>query len=100
MHQETWFAQFLQMDMPHLGVLVALVSIVGAILMIVLVVASVQWRKVRIADIEATLKMQMLEQGMSAADIQAVLDAGRRKRKGWRELHREFGREGRRVGCN
>lgn len=99
MHQETWFTQFMQMDMPHLGILVALVAIVSFVLMVVLIVASVQWRKVRVADIEATLKMQMLEQGMSAADVQAVLDAGRRRRKGWGELHREFHRDGRKVGC-
>lgn len=99
MHQQSWIDQFMAMDMAHLGIVIALVSIIGAILMIVLIVATVQWRKVRVADTEANLKMQMLEQGMSAADIQTVIDAGRRKRFGWHQIADEFRRDRNKVRC-
>jgi uncharacterized membrane protein YciS (DUF1049 family) len=39
------------------------------------VVAVCQWRKVRVAEIEATLKQQMLDRGMSADEIVRVLAA-------------------------
>jgi uncharacterized membrane protein YciS (DUF1049 family) len=37
------------------------------------VFAVVQWRKIRIAEMEATLKQQMLDRGMSADEIVRVL---------------------------
>lgn len=39
------------------------------------VVAAVQWRKVRQAEIEAGLKRDLIARGMSAADILSVLGA-------------------------
>jgi len=38
----------------------------------VIVVISVQWRKVRIAEAEAALKTRMIDKGYSAAEIEKV----------------------------
>lgn len=38
----------------------------------VIVVISVQWRKVRIAEAEAVLKTRMIDKGYSAAEIEKV----------------------------
>jgi hypothetical protein len=40
---------------------------------------AVQWRKVRQAEIDAALKHEMIQRGMSADDIQKVLEASSRK---------------------
>lgn len=37
------------------------------------IIYSVQWRKVRIAEMELSLKSQMIERGMSAEEIERVL---------------------------
>ncbi len=55
------------LGLTSLGILVAVVSIV-----------SHQWSKVRRAELDATLKHRMLEQGMSADDIKKVLEASSR----------------------
>jgi hypothetical protein len=57
------------------GELIALVAVlIGPVVAIVAVVAS-QWRKVRIAEMEGALKQQMLDKGMSAAEIEKVMTA-------------------------
>lgn len=86
MRETTMMTQFMDMDLPHLGIVIGLVAVVGFFLTTVLVVGLVQWRKVRQADIETTLKAQMLEQGLSAAEIQQVIEAGRKKRRSWADL--------------
>ena len=52
----------------------AVVAIAGAIIAVTAIVA-VQWRKVRQADFEASLKHDMLNRGMSAEDIERVIKA-------------------------
>jgi hypothetical protein len=47
-----------------LGILIGVVAIVATF-----------WHKTRMAEMEASLKHKMLDQGMSAADIQMVLQA-------------------------
>jgi hypothetical protein len=51
----------------------------GAILLSSIVAISIvaisQWKKVRIAEMEATLKQQMIDRGMSADEIVRVLSA-------------------------
>ena len=42
----------------------------------VLVTALVQWRKTRVAAYNAKLKQVMIERGMSADEIQRILEAG------------------------
>jgi hypothetical protein len=78
--------QFTDMDIAHLGILIGMIAIVGFFLTTILIVGLVQWRKVRQSDIEANLKAQMLEQGMTAADIEQVVEAGRKKRRSWADL--------------
>jgi SOS response regulatory protein OraA/RecX len=49
--------------------------IVGPMIAVVAIIAS-QWRRVRIAEMEGALKQQMLDKGMSAAEIEQVMKAG------------------------
>jgi SOS response regulatory protein OraA/RecX len=57
------------------GEMIALVAVmIGPVVAIVAVVAS-QWRRVRIVEMEAALKQQMLDKGMSAAEIEKVMTA-------------------------
>jgi hypothetical protein len=44
------------------------------------VVIANQWRKIRQAEIQAALKQDMLERGMSAEEIKLVLEAGQKCR--------------------
>jgi hypothetical protein len=53
------------------------VGVVAAIMLAwVLVSAVKQWRKARVAGYNARLKQLMIERGMSADEIKAVLEAG------------------------
>src|ERR1022692_869058 len=57
------------------GELIGLAAVImGPMVAIVAVIAS-QWRRVRVAEYEATLKQQMLDKGMSAAEIVQVMKA-------------------------
>jgi hypothetical protein len=60
-----------------LQVLTNPVFIIFASLTITSVVSTlaVQWRKVRQAEMEAALKQEMIQRGMSADDIQKVMEA-------------------------
>lgn len=86
MRESSLLTQIMSMDLPHLGIVIGMVAIVGFFLTTILIVGLVQWRKVRQSDIEANLKAQMLEQGMTAADIEQVVEAGRKKRRSWADL--------------
>ena len=64
------------LSMLNGGQLIGLIAVVlGPIAVIITVIAS-QWRRVRIAELEATLKQQMLDKGMSAAEIEQVMRSG------------------------
>ena len=55
------------------GQLIGLVAVIlGPLIAITAIIAS-QWRRVRIAEMEASLKQQMLDKGMSAAEIEQVM---------------------------
>jgi hypothetical protein len=58
------------------GELLGLVSIVGGMVFSGLVIAGTHWRAVRMAEISARLKQDMLDRGMSADEIKTVLEAG------------------------
>jgi hypothetical protein len=60
------------------GELIGLCAAVGGLLVAAIAVITHQWRRVRVAEIEATLKQQMLDKGMTAADIEQVMMASRR----------------------
>lgn len=64
---------FASLDSPEFWGPVISIGTIGAV--IIAIVAIIQWRKVRIAEMEATLKQQMLDRGMSADEIAMVLDA-------------------------
>jgi SOS response regulatory protein OraA/RecX len=62
--------------------IIALVVVVGGILATVISHIATQWRKVRLAEIAGALKQQMLEKGMSPAEIEQVLKADQRPKSG------------------
>ena len=57
------------------GIFIGLVAIIGGISIGLVAVISYHYRRSRMDEFEATLKMEMLERGMSAADIAQVLQA-------------------------
>ena len=57
------------------GMLVGVVAIFGGISVAITAVVANHFRKKQLDDMEATLKMEMIERGMSAADIRQVLEA-------------------------
>ena len=65
---------------PELVVPVVM-AIAGAIIAVTAVIA-VQWRKVRQADFDASLKNDMLNRGMSADEIERVVKASSRSTHG------------------
>jgi len=64
------FASFSESEVELFGPIGILMIIGGTIFA---VIAVCQWRKVRVTEIEATLKQQMLDRGMSADEIAQVL---------------------------
>src|SRR5262245_47509376 len=67
------------------GEIIGLVAVAGGLAVALFGTISVQWRRVRVAEMEASLKQQMLDKGMSAAEIETVMKAS------------QFPAEGRRV---
>jgi hypothetical protein len=57
------------------GDLIMLVVVLGTILFSIVLVAAVHWHKVRESDNATKLKIEMINRGMSAEEIKAVLDA-------------------------
>jgi hypothetical protein len=58
------------------GQIIGLVAVlIGPVIAVVAILAT-QWRRVRIAEMEGALKQQMLDKGMSAAEIVQVMNAG------------------------
>lgn len=57
------------------GEFIALAAVLIGPIVAIVAVVSTQWRKVRIAEMEAALKQQMLERGMSADQIEQVMHA-------------------------
>ncbi len=72
----------------HPGEIIGLVAVVGGLLVVITSVLGGIWREVRKTEIAAALKQDMLNRGMSADEIEAVLEAGtKRSRKELRRLH-------------
>src|SRR5262245_47292123 len=55
------------------GEIIGFVAVLGGLLTGILAVLAAHWRSVRLAELEASLKQQMLARGMSAAEIEQVL---------------------------
>jgi hypothetical protein len=58
------------------GELIALVSIVGGLICGTIVLVASYWRKIRQAEIDAKLKQDMLDRGMTPEEIRIVVEAG------------------------
>jgi hypothetical protein len=61
------------------AVMIMAIVVGGPLAAWVLVSVSENWRKARESEHQAILKQQMLDRGMSADDIQKVLNSGSRK---------------------
>lgn len=57
------------------GIFLGLVAIIGGLSIGLVAVISYHYRRSRMDDIEATLKMEMIQRGLSADDIRKVLEA-------------------------
>jgi hypothetical protein len=57
------------------GIIVGLLAIMGGIGVAITKVVASYYRRTQLDEIEATLKMEMVQRGMSAADIKQVLEA-------------------------
>jgi hypothetical protein len=57
------------------GELIGLTAVTGGLLIAISAILASQWRRVRIAEMDASLKQQMLDKGMSAAEIAQVMGA-------------------------
>lgn len=57
------------------GEIIGFAAVVGGLLVALFSVVATQWRRARVAEIEASLKQQMLDKGMSAAEIETVMRA-------------------------
>ncbi len=60
-----------------------LLVFIAAGFVIIAVVAMIQWRRVRIGEAEASLKMRMVERGYSPEQIAQVLQTKMDKAKRW-----------------
>jgi hypothetical protein len=56
------------------GILVGVIAVVGGIMVAITTVVVAYLRRSRLDDMEATLKLEMLQRGMSAEEIKAVLE--------------------------
>jgi hypothetical protein len=57
------------------GILLGLVAIAGGITVAITKVVAAHYRRTQLDEIEATLKMEMIQRGMSASEIKQVLEA-------------------------
>lgn len=58
------------------GELIALVSVVGGLICGTVTILAIYWYSCHKVDVDARLKADMLDRGMSAEEIKAVLEAG------------------------
>jgi hypothetical protein len=59
------------------GEMIALVSVVGGLLVGLVTIIAMYCHKIRKAEIDNRLKLEMLDRGMSVEEIQAVMAAGK-----------------------
>lgn len=60
------------------GELIGLVAVVGGLLSATISIVGMHWRQIRKDQFDAQLKLDMLDRGMSAEEIKAVLEAGKK----------------------
>ena len=64
-----------------IGLIIPLAGMLTGILIAVPAIVAEAWQKTRQAEIEATLKRDMLDRGMSAEDIERVISASAKKNR-------------------
>jgi spore maturation protein SpmB len=57
------------------GMAIGLVGIIGAIILAVAIVIAVYKRRTLLDEMEATIKIEMVQRGLSAEDVERVLQA-------------------------
>lgn len=57
------------------GILLGLMGLVGGITIAITKVVAAHFRRTQLDEMEATLKMEMIQRGMSAGEIKQVLEA-------------------------
>ncbi len=57
---------------------IPIAAILGGAIYAIVSVVAVQWRKAREADVEASLKAELIKQGRSAEEIERVIRASAR----------------------
>ncbi len=71
------------------GMLVGVVAILGGVAVAITAVVSAHRRRMQLDEMEATLKMEMIQRGMSAEEIARVLESRMGASKtSWQELLR------------
>jgi hypothetical protein len=69
----------------------AFLAIAGGIVAVITKIVSTHYRRTQLDEMEATLKMEMVQRGMSADEITRVLDARMSSsRSTWQELLRSL----------
>ena len=66
------------LDKFNAGQLIGLTAVMIGPLIAIVAIITGGWRSVRVAELEASLKQQMLDKGMSAADIEQVMQANQK----------------------
>jgi hypothetical protein len=57
------------------GIVLGLVAVVGGIVVAIVKVVEEHYRKTQLNEMEATLKIEMIQRGMSAEEIKTVLES-------------------------
>ena len=57
------------------GILLGMIGLVGGITVAITKVVAAHFRRTQLDEMEATLKMEMIQRGMSAGEIKQVLEA-------------------------
>ena len=67
----------------HPDELIGLTAVVGGFLVVLTWIAAHSWRKVRQVEAETALKNELVQRGLSVADIERVMRAGRPRAGMW-----------------
>lgn len=70
------------------GILLGLIAVIGGVATGLATLVAIYKRRVQLDEMEATLKMEMIQRGMSASEITQVLEAKMSSAKGvsWKEM--------------
>lgn len=77
-----------ELDAEKLAMLIPMIGMVGGFAVAIAAIGFGQWRRVKQAEFDASLKSQMLDQGRSLEEIERVLAAGKGKKRPWDHRHK------------